>query len=54
MADLIVSADGPLSVQCDTCKEFIGGTTFPVTKLHTRSLETLRKIHAPRCGKAVA
>jgi hypothetical protein len=54
VADLIVSADGPLSVQCSECKEFLGGTTYPVTELHTRTLETLRRIHAGRCKKAVA
>jgi hypothetical protein len=50
--DLIVSADGPLSVQCGTCKAFIGGTTYPVTEIHLRVLEQLRRSHAQYCGKA--
>jgi len=50
--DLIVSADGPLSVQCGTCGTFISGTTYPVTEIHLRVLEQLQRSHAQHCGKA--
>jgi len=51
LPDLVVTADGPLSVQCQKCSTFISGTAYPLTELHLRTLTQLQKIHQEKCGK---
>jgi hypothetical protein len=51
LADLVVEADGPLSVRCGTCDAVVAGTQFPTVTFHLRTLVQLRRIHEVTCGK---
>ncbi len=51
-SELVVSADGPLSVNCRACGDHVAGTQYPTTEFHIRTLETLREIHSKRCKPA--
>lgn len=51
---LVVSADGPLSVNCETCGEHLAGTAYPVISVHLQTLMTLLTIHARTCTGAVS
>jgi hypothetical protein len=48
---LVVEADGPLSVRCETCGQHIAGTQYPTVSFHLETLMTLLTIHAKKCGK---
>jgi hypothetical protein len=48
---LVVEADGPLSVRCETCGDHVAGTQFPTVSFHLQTLMTLLTIHAKKCGQ---
>jgi hypothetical protein len=54
MAELIVEADGPLGVRCETCGASIAGTQYPTVTFRVRTLVQLAKIHEPECTPKVA